>query len=477
MSDIAEGSDIYVGTAVNTTDAQSSARRDSYYSYQASFYGYAYASYPKKRQSSSQAVLKLREADIYLEGKVLDQNGSPVDDAFVSAYSKDSQTTQRRTDSSGAYSLHVAQAGTTAGNAWTVNAVKKEKGDTTYYRSQKAGVSTCGTDEVFTAPDLTVESAGTFPASVTRRFQVDDTWTLTLEDGFHIEIPSLTVETRKQTVMVTVEPLVDSLPHNTTNHIVNNGYSIILIEKETGKQLHELNNDVILSFSYTDEQLATMGIDESDIYPASYSTLSQMWYPKQNFILDEASNKVIFRTRHVSGTWALVTAETLPGVTDPEMDVKGNSISIADGSTTPSASDHTDFGEAVMGRTVKRTFTIANSGDMDLTIGNIIFSGTNNQDFSVTTPPASTVEPGSETTFTLAFAPKSKGTTTAEISIANSDCNEKTYNFAISGTGVAFGDTDKDMDVDMEYLILVLKIIAGISTSAKVLHHNLYSVP
>ena len=54
---------------------------------------------------------------------------------------------------------------------------------------------------------------------------------------------------------------------------------------------------------------------------------------------------------------------------DPEIDVKGNGVSIADGDDSPTSADHTDFGEAsVSGGAVVRTFTILNNGAGDLSL-------------------------------------------------------------------------------------------------------------
>jgi hypothetical protein len=50
-------------------------------------------------------------------------------------------------------------------------------------------------------------------------------------------------------------------------------------------------------------------------------------------------------------------------ISPPEIAVEGNATNIADGDTTPSTADHTDFGAtAVAGGTLARTFTIKNTG-------------------------------------------------------------------------------------------------------------------
>lgn len=124
----------------------------------------------------------------------------------------------------------------------------------------------------------------------------------------------------------------------------------------------------------------------------------------------------------------------------PEMSVEGNGVEIADGDTTPSASDHTDFGSAdIDSGTVERTFTIRNKGNLDLTLTaspEVSIGGTHAADFSVDVQPTSPVTPSGSTTFKVTFNPSASGLRSATISIENNDPDENPYNFSIQGTGV-----------------------------------------
>ena len=128
---------------------------------------------------------------------------------------------------------------------------------------------------------------------------------------------------------------------------------------------------------------------------------------------------------------------TVSGAT--EMDVLGNSISIADGDMTPDTADATDFGSVdIASGTLSKTFTIKNTGTLDLTLsGTPIVALSGAADFTVTTQPASStvVANGGTRTFTVTFDPSTIGTATAEISIANDDSDENPYNFTIQGNG------------------------------------------
>ncbi len=125
----------------------------------------------------------------------------------------------------------------------------------------------------------------------------------------------------------------------------------------------------------------------------------------------------------------------------PEVEIQGNGTTIPDGDTTPTASDHTDFGTTpVAGGSVVRTFTIRNTGAGALTLGGsprVAVSGLHAADFTVTTQPAASVAAGGSGTFQVTFDPSASGTRTATLSIANNDADENPYNFSIQGVGTA----------------------------------------
>ena len=122
----------------------------------------------------------------------------------------------------------------------------------------------------------------------------------------------------------------------------------------------------------------------------------------------------------------------------PEMNVQGNAVTINDGDTTPMVGDDTSFGSAdISGGTIVKTFTIQNTGSLDLTIGAITIGGIHAPDFTVTTLPTATVVAGGSTTFQVTFDPSAIGLRSATISIVNNDSNEDPYNFSIEGNGFA----------------------------------------
>ena len=120
----------------------------------------------------------------------------------------------------------------------------------------------------------------------------------------------------------------------------------------------------------------------------------------------------------------------------PEAYVSGNGNEIIDNDTSPSTADFTDFGGATIATPIVRSFTIENTGTLNLTLGTPVISGTGSANFALTTAPALSVAPTASTTFTITYTPTVLGTDTATVTFATNDSDENPYNFAIEGEGI-----------------------------------------
>lgn len=119
-----------------------------------------------------------------------------------------------------------------------------------------------------------------------------------------------------------------------------------------------------------------------------------------------------------------------------EIVVKGNSVRITDGATSPNANDYTDFGSSlVTGGTIDRLFVISNEGLAPLTISTVTVGGTHAADFVATFTEPAVLANGESTNLTVRFDPSATGLRTAEIQITNTDATESPFNFVIQGTG------------------------------------------
>ena len=125
-------------------------------------------------------------------------------------------------------------------------------------------------------------------------------------------------------------------------------------------------------------------------------------------------------------------------VTPPVLEVSGNTVSIANGDTTPTTADSTDFGSfAVRNRLGVRTFTLRNTGGSTLTGVTVTMTGAAASDFAVTLPPPTSLVPNGSATFQVRFLPSAVGARTATVNIASNDSARNPYRFDITGMGVA----------------------------------------
>lgn len=121
----------------------------------------------------------------------------------------------------------------------------------------------------------------------------------------------------------------------------------------------------------------------------------------------------------------------------PEIDITGNGVPIADGDTTPSLADHTDFGTSTVGTPVTRTYTIVNSGTASLNLGvnAVSLSGAACGEFAVSVQPSATVAALGSTLFSVVYTPANSGTDLCQVNVSNDDPDESPYDFIVRGTG------------------------------------------
>lgn len=124
----------------------------------------------------------------------------------------------------------------------------------------------------------------------------------------------------------------------------------------------------------------------------------------------------------------------------PDLRVEGNGVEIISGSSAPSLTDHSDFGDCVMaGETVTRSFELSNLGDATLDLGGVSISGDAVGEFSILQQPAVRIEEGKQSILSIVYNAVTPGLVTATVNIPSDDPDEAVYSFAIQGTGVPFG--------------------------------------
>ncbi|WP_157384498.1 choice-of-anchor D domain-containing protein [Nitratireductor soli] len=167
----------------------------------------------------------------------------------------------------------------------------------------------------------------------------------------------------------------------------------------------------------------------------------------------------LYDTWDTGGTWSITQSPLLPPdatgigiqgyvflnmegdpdcVPRPEIQLSGNGVNIASGSTGTQTSDGTDFGGVVAGGSAfqENTFTIQNTGTGTLGISSTSLGGPDIASFSIVSTPPSAIAAGGAGNFTIRFDPvASPGVKNATVEIQSDAEDEPVYTFAISGTG------------------------------------------
>lgn len=115
----------------------------------------------------------------------------------------------------------------------------------------------------------------------------------------------------------------------------------------------------------------------------------------------------------------------------PEIDVFQPSTSpLVDGRSRKS------FGTVKLKRSsIKKTFTIRNTGGANLLNLSVVKAGPHLRDFIITQPLRKSLAPGASTTFTVVFKPTVRGTRKAFIRIRSNDANENPFDISVTGLG------------------------------------------
>jgi len=133
---------------------------------------------------------------------------------------------------------------------------------------------------------------------------------------------------------------------------------------------------------------------------------------------------------------AAVTNQTPPAQV-AILNVKGNGISIAHGSTSTSSAKGSDFGQlAVTAESKDQVFTIHNTGKLTATLTGspaVAITGPQASDFTVISQPGSSIGTNQSVSFTIRFDPLSTGLRQAAVSILSNDSARSPYTFTITG--------------------------------------------
>ncbi|MBX2869887.1 MAG: choice-of-anchor D domain-containing protein [Acidiferrobacterales bacterium] len=244
-------------------------------------------------------------------------------------------------------------------------------------------------------------------------------------NGQEINDGSTGVSSANDTLFGTISPVSNGQGFiDKTFQIQNLGTETLLINGSPRVTISGSNN-----FSVTDFPASSIASSGSDTFTIRFSsaTIGTSNATVQILSNDGDESPYTFAIRGV--------------VAGPEMSILGNNRLIADGDSSPTTLDGTNFGNVNVNDTDDNIFTVRNAGAGLLELTNtprIVIGGTHAGDFSVVENADQFTDQSNTTNhFTIRFRPTAAGVRNATVSISNNDSDNDPYNFSIRGAGVA----------------------------------------
>ena len=147
-----------------------------------------------------------------------------------------------------------------------------------------------------------VTQSYTLPEAVADTFTASSGYSKVLSDGTEISIPAnaVPVEDSSETITINIRPVVSGLSSSSTTQPISYGYGFELFDS-SGKQITQnFTKDVVITLSYTDQDLADLGITEDQINISFYSTTKKTWEQAKKVSVDTANNKIFASIDHFS---------------------------------------------------------------------------------------------------------------------------------------------------------------------------------
>ena len=242
-------------------------------------------------------ILQFRNPDIIASGTLTVNNTVESGVVHVWAWSPDGSFTQGRfpVTAGGGIATGSYELGILSGMTWNLGAAFETS--TQYWLGEaqvNASQLKAGSDPMI--QNIVLRGPFPKPAPVVVTFDAAVPQQISLADGTRIFIPAGAMPVTGQ-VTLRIVPLA-TLPHQQHVNIYKYGYAF-LASDENGAPIEEhFNQEVIISFSYQEDELIRLHIHERRLKPAYYSTTEERWVFPENFVVDFETNRVTMQIDH-----------------------------------------------------------------------------------------------------------------------------------------------------------------------------------
>lgn len=237
-------------------------------------------------------VLRFQLPDATLSGTLTVDNIPSGGEVYVWAWSEDGGFTQGHfpvamgeVQATGVYSLAVISDTT-----WHVGGVLEKESQ--YWIGK--GEAAVGSGD--TILDLILEGPRPLPAPVVATFDALEPQTISLADGTAIYIPAGAMPV-SGTVTLRIVPMA-TLPGQQQAGLLHYGYAFLATGPDGQPIETHFNQEVTITFHYTEADLNANHVYEPWLKPAYYSTTTERWEFPESFVVDMENNQVVMQIDH-----------------------------------------------------------------------------------------------------------------------------------------------------------------------------------
>jgi hypothetical protein len=242
--------------------------------------------------TSAGNILQFRQTNATLSGNLTIAGAAQSGVAHVWAWSDDGGFAQGDfpVTSAGAGAQGIYQLNVISGTTWNLRAVF-ETADQYWFGQAQAVVSGANANQ-----DIALDGPFARPAPVVVTFDSSELQQIELLDGTHIFIPAGAMPADGQ-VTLRIVPMA-ALPYQQHANVFRYGYAFLATDASGEPIETHFNQDVVITFSYTDQELQRLHIHENWLKPAYYSTTTQRWTFPDSFVVDTQANRVSMQIDH-----------------------------------------------------------------------------------------------------------------------------------------------------------------------------------
>ena len=242
--------------------------------------------------TSSGHSLQFREPDATISGTLTVNNSSHNGRVHLSAWSDDGAFTRGRfrVESDGSQATGSYQIDVASGTTWHLVAVFEHGNE---YWSTEVDLSVTGSQ---VTQNLTLDGPNLKPAPVAVTFDSSQAQQIDLADGTTIDIPADAMPVSGE-VTVRIVPIATVAEQQDAN-VLGYGYAFLASDANGTLIEQQFNQDVTISFPYSESDLSTLGISENDLQPAYFSTTDNEWIIADTFAVDTDANQVEMAINH-----------------------------------------------------------------------------------------------------------------------------------------------------------------------------------